>query len=393
MQLDELLRRFGALEPDVKEAVLAEANAILGAPVWAANSGPQYDAYSCEADELFYGGQAGGGKSDLLLGLALTGHQRSLILRRVHRDVGSLVDRTAVILGTRSGYNGQTHIWRRPDVESVTQQMCEGASGERDAADRASIRQPADLGDDAAAAEIGQEPPDAAKLEVARKNTADALGLLRVDHQSAIPAVIAERHHAADPQSLSLRGRDLVADALAGHLALELGKGEQHVQGQPPHRGGRIELLGDRDERDPMGIEQLHQLGKIRQRPGQAVDLVDHHHVNFPGPNIGQQLLERRAGGRAAGIAAVVIAGPDQGPAFRRLAAHIGFGGVMLGIQRAEILLQPILGRDPGIDGAANPPGGPRAHDGPSERRRRPKKRGPDHRVPVMANATAERLR
>jgi hypothetical protein len=119
MQLDELLRRFGALEPDAKQAVLAEANAILGDPAWVANVGPQSEAYSCEADELFYGGQAGGGKSDLLLGLALTVHQRSLILRRVHRDVGSLVDRTAEILGTRSGYNGQTHIWRRPDDRTL----------------------------------------------------------------------------------------------------------------------------------------------------------------------------------------------------------------------------------------------------------------------------------
>ncbi len=119
MQLDELLRRFGALEPDTKQAVLAEANAILGDLVWVANVGPQSEAYSCQADELFYGGQAGGGKSDLLLGLALTAHQRSLILRRVHRDVGSLIDRTPEILGTRSGYNGQTHIWWRLDGRTL----------------------------------------------------------------------------------------------------------------------------------------------------------------------------------------------------------------------------------------------------------------------------------
>ncbi len=72
------------------------------------------------------------------------------------------------------------------DVEPVTQQMREGASGERDAADRVSIRQPADLGDDAAAAEVGQEPPDTAKLEVALKNSADALGLLLMDRQSRL---------------------------------------------------------------------------------------------------------------------------------------------------------------------------------------------------------------
>jgi hypothetical protein len=38
------------------------------------NVGPQTEAYFCEADELFYGGQAGGGKTDLLIGLALTAH-------------------------------------------------------------------------------------------------------------------------------------------------------------------------------------------------------------------------------------------------------------------------------------------------------------------------------
>jgi hypothetical protein len=84
-----------------------------------ANVGPQHDAYHCQADELFYGGQAGGGKSDLLLGLALIAHERSLILRRVNRDIGSLIDRTADILGTRSGYDGQTHLWRTPDGRTL----------------------------------------------------------------------------------------------------------------------------------------------------------------------------------------------------------------------------------------------------------------------------------
>ena len=35
---------------------------------------------------------------------------------------------------------------------------------------------------------------------------------------------IAERHRAAHPHALLLGGRDLVADALAGDLALELGE-------------------------------------------------------------------------------------------------------------------------------------------------------------------------
>ena len=41
-----------------------------------------------------------------------------------------------------------------------------------------------------------------------------------------------------------------VVNPLAGDLALELGEGQQHVEGQPPHAGGRVEGLGHRDEVD-----------------------------------------------------------------------------------------------------------------------------------------------
>jgi hypothetical protein len=49
-----------------------------------------------------------------------------------------------------------------------------------------------------------------------------------------------------------------------------------------------------------MGIEQLHQLGEVGQRPREAVDLVDHHHIHVPVPNVGQELLE---GGSVHGTA------------------------------------------------------------------------------------------
>src|SRR5262245_5106580 len=90
------------------------------------------------------------------------------------------------------------------DVEPITQQMREGASGERDAADRVSIGQRPDLGDDAASTQVGQQRPDAAELEIALKDAADALGFRLVDPQPALAALITERHHAADPQSLAL---------------------------------------------------------------------------------------------------------------------------------------------------------------------------------------------
>ena len=60
---------------------------------------PQAQAYFCEADELLFGGQAGGGKTDLIVGLALTNHQRSLILRRRATDLSALISRTRELTG------------------------------------------------------------------------------------------------------------------------------------------------------------------------------------------------------------------------------------------------------------------------------------------------------
>ena len=192
---------------------------------------------------------------------------------------------------------------------------------------------------------------------------------------------------------LRLKAPILSRIAFAGDLALELGKRKQHVQGQTAHRGRGIELLGHRDEGDAMGVEQLDQLGKVRQGAGQAVDLVDHDDIDPAGPDVRQQSLQGGALGRATGIAAVIVTGADQGPAIMGLAADIGLRRLVLGIEGVELLVEPVFRRDSGIDRTADPLGGFGHHAGFSARLRRPKKRGPDHRVPVMAKAISVRLR
>jgi hypothetical protein len=67
---------------------------------------------------------------------------------------------------------------------------------------------------------------------------------------------------------------NLVAGALRDDLALELCEGQQHVQNQPPHRRGGVELLSDRDERDVLALEGLHQLGEVEQAAGESVVLT-----------------------------------------------------------------------------------------------------------------------
>src|SRR5262245_7962560 len=74
---------------------------------------PQVAAYHSKADLLLYGGAAGGGKTDLLIGLALTAHQRSVIFRGAYVDLRGVEERLIEILGSREGYNGADMVLHR----------------------------------------------------------------------------------------------------------------------------------------------------------------------------------------------------------------------------------------------------------------------------------------
>jgi hypothetical protein len=101
-------------------------------------------------------------------------------------------------------------------------------------------------------------------------------------------------------------------------------------------------------------VKQFHQLCKIGQRPGQAIDLVDHNDVHLAGADIVQQTLQGRAVGIAAREAAIVVFGAQQRPAGMGLAFDIGLRGLVLSIKGVEVLLQPLVGGDPGVDRAAD---------------------------------------
>jgi len=117
--LDDLLKRYQALPEKTQKQVKADALAATKGMLWCPNPGPQTQAYFSSADELFYGGQAGGGKSDLILGVALNEHTISRIFRRQHNDRQALIDRLAAILKSRDGYNGSDHVWRIPGGDKV----------------------------------------------------------------------------------------------------------------------------------------------------------------------------------------------------------------------------------------------------------------------------------
>lgn len=99
--LDDYLTALGALSEKDKAAVVQATKDSI----WIPNPGPQTEAYFCAADVLLYGGQGGGGKTDLLAGTALTKHRRSLLLRYQYTDLGALIERTVEIAGARKGLN------------------------------------------------------------------------------------------------------------------------------------------------------------------------------------------------------------------------------------------------------------------------------------------------
>src|SRR5438874_1199253 len=131
------------------------------------------------------------------------------------------------------------------DIERVRENPVNVAAAEGTTAKLAVGRGDVEFGGKPKAFQFGLDQADALEIDVEPKDGSDGFGLGLVDDEGAVLAVVADRDPAAHPHALFLRGGNLVSDALPGHLALELGEREQDIEGQPPHRCGGIELLGD----------------------------------------------------------------------------------------------------------------------------------------------------
>lgn len=92
ISLDSLTALIKQMDPAAVEKLANIAKPSLE-KLWVPQPGPQADAFYSEADELLYGGAAGGGKSDLIIGLCTTAHLRSLVFRAQSVDLGGFWDR------------------------------------------------------------------------------------------------------------------------------------------------------------------------------------------------------------------------------------------------------------------------------------------------------------
>src|SRR5438105_3687370 len=138
---------------------------------------------------------------------------------------GLIVDQRRVLAGVEL-----TLVRNLPGVDRVRQQCVEVTAREGLAAALGAIRCRAAFRPKSKAVGLLLDPAHTTELTIESEEVAHRLGLGRVDDERALARVIAERHTAAHPHALLFRGRDLVADALAGDFALELGKGQQHIE-------------------------------------------------------------------------------------------------------------------------------------------------------------------
>ena len=115
-EISELLPHLTIDERKELFTILEQDAAVM---MWRPLPGPQSMAYHSTADVLGYGGAAGGGKTDLMLGAAINRHRVSYILRREATQMQGIYNRMTEIMGGQDGFNKSDKIWRFADQRLI----------------------------------------------------------------------------------------------------------------------------------------------------------------------------------------------------------------------------------------------------------------------------------
>jgi len=119
MDLADVVRTLADMPPAELAILKRQVDGANSRFRWVPNPGPQTDAYYSLADVLLYGGEPGGGKSQLGLGLAFNEHQKTLVMRREYGDLDQLISDALKIHGSRDGFNGSPPPRLRISAEQI----------------------------------------------------------------------------------------------------------------------------------------------------------------------------------------------------------------------------------------------------------------------------------
>lgn len=104
-EFQEIEEYLLSLSPKEQEAFIKEQQEKLNSVRFIPNPGPQTEAYFSKADVMLYGGSAGGGKTALINGLALSAHKKSHIFRRKYADLSAISDDLRKMYGSQKGFS------------------------------------------------------------------------------------------------------------------------------------------------------------------------------------------------------------------------------------------------------------------------------------------------
>lgn len=114
------LKAFEALPEGEKQEAVAFADKVCAGMRFVPNVGPQTDAYFSLADELFYGGAGGGGKTHLLCGVAVNCHHDIQLFRREAVQLRGIIKALTEIIGSTDGLNmSPPPVWRLPTGQTI----------------------------------------------------------------------------------------------------------------------------------------------------------------------------------------------------------------------------------------------------------------------------------
>ena len=117
--LDEVIARVRQKPAAERQKIIQQARKATAKMPWIPNPGPQTDAYLSVADILLYGGQAGGGKSQELVGWGVNEAETGIIFRRELSQTDGLEADGKQIIARAASFNGTDHEWTWPGGKTL----------------------------------------------------------------------------------------------------------------------------------------------------------------------------------------------------------------------------------------------------------------------------------